>query len=268
MKRRVTAVVVAVLLALVGTVAVSTYVRHADQRALAGQQAVKVYVAQQLIPAGTSFQDAVSQGWMTQELVASKAVPPNPLPTVSPTTASNVATSDIQPGELVLASRFGTQATAPSALAIPAGDIAISVSLQDPARVGSFVEAGSEIAIFDTFNVRGMLNGAAVPSGDHITDSFSVMRATRLLLPRVKVLAVGATTTTGTQPQAATSPTSGNQTPNVQALALVTVAVTQAQAEALVQGIQTGTLYLGLLNDGSQTAVGPGVTDLTLFNGK
>jgi len=267
MKRRVTAVIVAVVLAVVGTVAVSTYVRHADQRALAGQQAEKVYVAQQLIPAGTSFQDAVNQGLMTQELVASKAVPPNPLPTVSPTTASNVAISDIQAGELVLTTRFGTQATAPSALEIPAGDIAISVSLQDPARVGSFVGAGSEIAIFDTFNVRTLVNGAPVPSGDHITDSFSVIRATRLLLPRVKVLAVGATTT-GVPSQPATSTTSGNQTPNAQALALVTVAVTQAQAEALVQGIQTGTLYLGLLNDGSKTAVGPGVTDLTLFSGK
>ena len=268
MKRRVTAVILAIVMALVGTAAVTAYVRHADQRALAGQRAEQVYIAAKLVPAGTTFQTAVDQGLITQELVAAKAVPTNPLPTVSPSTAADVAVSDIQPGELVLAARFGTQATTPSALAIPAGDIAISVSLQDPARVGSFVVAGSEIAIFDTFNVRGTINGAPVPAGDHITDSFGVLRATRVLLPRVKVLAVGATTSSGSQAPATTSSTSGNQTPNPQATELVTVAVTQAQAEVLVQGIQTGTLYLGLLTDTSQTALGTGVSDLTLFNAR
>ena len=268
MNRRVTAVILAVLLALVGTAAVTAYVRHADQRALAGQQAERVYVAQKLVPAGTTFQAAVDQGLITEEQVAAKAVPSNPLATVSPSTAGDVAVSDIQPGELVLAPRFGTQSSAPSVLPIPAGDIAISVLLQDPARVGSFVVAGSDIAIFDTFNVRSTVKGAAVPSGDHLTDSFLVLRATRLLLPRVRVLAVGATTTSGTQSPQTTGETGGNQTPNPQTGQLVTVAVTQAQAEALVQGIQTGTLYLGLLTDSSQTAVGTGVTDLTLFQAR
>src|SRR5947207_8567999 len=98
MNRRVTAVVVAVLLALVGTAAVLLYVRSADKRAVAGQEPVQVYVAQKFVPAGTTLSDAVADDLISQEMVAAKGVPSTPLPTMSPTSAQTVAVSDIQPG--------------------------------------------------------------------------------------------------------------------------------------------------------------------------
>ncbi len=272
MNRRVIAVVLAVVLALAGTAAVSVYVRSADQRALAGQQAVEVYVAQKAVPAGTTLQDAVDQGLISRELVSAKGVPTGSLTSVYAVGQSSVAVSDIQPGELVLESRFGAQVAVKSALPIPNGKMAVSVALQDPAHVGSFVTPGAKIAIFDTFNVQGLVAGKPIPAGDHITDDFKKNRATRVLLSDVEVLAVGQTTVSGSQGgtdgtgQTNGSQTSGNQT--VQTTTLFTVAVDQAQAEALVHGIQTGTLYFALLTDSSTITPDSGVNDLTLFNAK
>ena len=61
MKRRALSIVLAVLLAILGTAGVLAYVSHANARALAGQQAVTVLVAKGLIPAGTSAGDAQDQ---------------------------------------------------------------------------------------------------------------------------------------------------------------------------------------------------------------
>ena len=193
MNRRVTAVVVAVMLALLGTAAVLGYVRSADNRAVAGQEPVQVYVAQQFVPAGTTLSDAVADDLISQEMVAAKGVPSTPLPTMSSSTAETVAVSDIQPGELVLADRFGAQAASKTPLKIPAGQMAVTVALTDPAHVGAFVTAGSQIAVFDTFNVQKA--AGVTPAGDHLQDGFDKTRATRVLLSKVTVLAVGASTT-------------------------------------------------------------------------
>jgi pilus assembly protein CpaB len=268
-------VTVAVLLAVLGTVAVYGYVHKADERAVAGQQPVEVYVAKADVPAGTSLKDAVDQGLIEKELVASKGVPGSPLSAVTPTTESLVATSEISPGELVLADRFGTQTVSTTGLAIPSGMMAVSVKLEDPARVGDFLTVGSEIAIFDTFNVQTADRSDVTPAGDHIQDFFPKTRATRVLLPKVKVIAVGATTSSASTSSSSSSGGKGTQNVGLastssgsgpaQTDVLITVAVDQHQAAKLVQGIQTGTLYFALLTDSSEVTPGSGVTDRNLF---
>jgi len=62
-KRRVLAVALAVLLALIGIVAVLAYVHKANERAIAGLKAVTVLAASQRIPAGTSASAAQSAGF-------------------------------------------------------------------------------------------------------------------------------------------------------------------------------------------------------------
>lgn len=277
MKRRIVAVTVAVLLAVLGTVAVYGYVHKADERAVAGQQPVEVYVAKADVPAGTTLKDAVDQDLIERQLVAAKGVPSSPLSEVTPTTESLVATTEIAPGELVLSDRFGTQAVASTGLAIPSGKMAVSVKLEDPARVGDFLTVGSEIAIFDTFNVQTADRSDVTPAGDHLQDFFPKTRATRVLLERVKVIAVGATTSSGGSTSSSSS-SGGSGTQNVglastsssstgaqNADVLITVAVDQKQAAKLVQGIQTGTLYFALLTDSSDVTAGSGVTDRNLF---
>ena len=265
MSRRIVAVVVSLLLAVAGTLAVLAYVRSADSRALSGQQAVPVYVAQAFVPGGTTLRQAIDENLITQEMIAQDGVPENPLATASPTTESLVAVSDIQPGELVLATRFASKQATTSNLAIPDGMMAMSLSLADPARVGQFVTAGSQIAIFDTFNVQTADHADTTPAGNHLADDYARTRATRLLLARIKVLAVGSTVPSTTASAAASPSAAPDGTAAQLQAQLITVAVTQAQAEVLVQGIQTGTLYLGLLTDTSKVAPGAGVNDRNLF---
>ena len=55
-------VALAALLAVLGIVAVLTYVGKANQRAIAGMKAVSTLVAKDAIPAGTSANDALQKG--------------------------------------------------------------------------------------------------------------------------------------------------------------------------------------------------------------
>ncbi|MGN6244747.1 MAG: Flp pilus assembly protein CpaB [Motilibacteraceae bacterium] len=269
MSRRVLAVALAVVLALVGTGAVLAYVRGADERAVAGQQPVEVYIARQTIPAGTTLQQAVSDHLMVQETVARVGVPDGALTSVDSSSEALVATSDISPGTLIMSARFGTEAAADGEVAIPAGQMAVSVELEDPARVGSFLQVGSQIAIFDTFNVQEADKADTTPAGDHLQDQHAYTRATRLLLPKVKVVGVGQSTTkTVSKTESDSQSRTGlvaNTTQTQVSTSLVTVAVTQDQAEKLIHGIQTGTLYFALLNGGSKVQSGPGVKDRDLF---
>jgi pilus assembly protein CpaB len=262
MNRRAWAVVLAVVLAVLGTVTVFMYVRNADARAVAGQEVTNVYVAVKDVPAGTTAEAAADDGLMVQQEIAAKGVPDDALTTVDSSNADLVATSDIQAGEIVLSQRFATTAAAPGTLALPEGTMAVSVALADPAHVGTFLEAGAEVTVFDSFNVNEDKPGTT-PAGDHLMDNHAFTRATRVLLPRVPVLAVGATTTTGSDDSQSSSSQPG--TAANQVVTLVTVAVTQAQAEKLIHGAQTGTLYLGLLNSQSDVGLGNGVTDRNLF---
>jgi pilus assembly protein CpaB len=109
--------------------------------------------------------------------------------------------------------------------------------------VAGFVNAGSEVAVF--------LTTQAAAEGEQ--------PFTRLLLEKVQILAVGATTIT---PPA--DPTQAN--PEVFPRATMTIAVTQKQLETLVFAQTQGELYLGLLNDASEVRTSQGTNADNLFN--
>lgn len=232
MSRRVLAVVAAGVIALVGVAAVLVYAKGADQRAVAGQKPVEVYVAQKLVPAGTSAKDALQEGLIASTSVAAVGVPSDALRTVDDATGKLVATTDIAPGEFVLSSRFGTTPLGQKALQVPDGQVAITVQLTDPARVGTFVTPGSHIVIYDSYDPTG---------GKGANTSLS----TQVLLDDVLVIAVGDSSlqpVQGSPNQQDQGQGASNTTPK----ALVTVALPPAQAARLVHGIQTGELYAGL----------------------
>jgi pilus assembly protein CpaB len=247
MGRRVIAVLAAMLVGLVGVAAVLLYANGADARAVAGQQVQTVFLAQERVPAGTTAADAVAKGLIVSTKIAAKGVPVGALTAAQAANAKNVALTDIVPGDFVLASRFGSTPTGQKAIQVPDGQVAISVSLSDPGRVGTFVTPGSRIVIYDTFVPAAAAGGA------------TGAKQTRVLLDDVLVIAVGSTSLSPTanangQPQASA------------AGALVTVALPPDQAAKLVHGIQTGTLYAGLRGTDTQPSAGQIVSDSTLFN--
>jgi pilus assembly protein CpaB len=261
--KRALVVVVAVALAIVAAGSVLLYARSADRRALAGQEAREVYVSTREVPAGTSAQDALDSGLLQTALVAAKGVPDGALTEVTPEMKTMVATSDIAPGEIVLARRFGTQETGQAALVVPEGMVAVTVQLSDPGRVGPFLRPGSEIAVYDTFEARDAERGDYTPSGVGLQGSEDAINATRVLLPTAEVLAVGDVTLRGKPAPAAEGSAMQGQTEEVP-MALVTLAVTPLDAQRLVHGAQTGTLYAALLGTGAEIPAGT-VEDRQLF---
>jgi len=271
MKRRPLVAMAALVIAALGTVAVLMYAKSADQRALRGQEAVNAFVVRKEVPAGTTAQQAVDDGLIVRELIARRALPGDTLTDVDRTYGVLLATSTLQPGELVLRSRFSAKTAGDGALIVPAGKMAVSVPLDDASHVGSFVVAGSKIAVFDTFNIQEKVKSGNTPAGDHLQDKHEFKRATRLLLPSVDVLAVGAATTApgadqssgkgsadATQNVSASSPAAGTTT-------LVTLAVSQEQAQKLIHGSRTGTLTFTLLGSGTAGTPGAGIDDPRLF---
>jgi pilus assembly protein CpaB len=242
MGRRVLAVLAAVVVALIGVFAVVLYANGADARAVAGQQPQTVFVAAKLVPSGTSAADAVATGLMVPTQVAAKGLPAGALSAVDDVTGKLVALTDIAPGEFVVASRFGTTPLGQKAIQVPDGQVAISLSLTDPARVGAFVTPGSRIVIYDTY-VPATAAGAAAG------------KQTQVLLDDVLVIAVGSTSLTPPANGDAQAPVGG---------ALVTVALPPATAVKLVHGIQTGSLYVALRGTDTKVNLAQIVSDATL----
>lgn len=274
MTRRILAALAALVIALAGLFGVVSYARAADQRALAGQEAVPAYIAEKEVPVGTTAGQAQKDGLIVRTLVARKAVPEGALTEISGGYDQLVATATIQPGELVMSSRFAARGATAGTLAVPQGLMAVSVALDDPSHVGPFVGVGTKIAVFDTFNVQE--NGgkavtdpeAAVPAGDRLQDRHEFTRATRLLVPELEVLAVGSTTTAGRTGTAGAEDTGSSPAlaaTGQDAQTLFTLAVTQEQANKLIHASRTGTLSFALLGPGASAQPGQDVNDHTLF---
>ena len=154
MKRRVIAIVAAVALAIAGAGLILGYVKGADSRALAGAQPVYVYVADKMVPAGTTLKDAQRTELISRTKVAEGARPAGAIDWVGPDNNALLALSDVQPGEFLMEARFGTTPIGEKAIEVPAGKVAMSVELSDPARVGEFVTPGSHIAIYATHKIK------------------------------------------------------------------------------------------------------------------
>ncbi|HVF21001.1 MAG TPA: Flp pilus assembly protein CpaB [Mycobacteriales bacterium] len=250
MGRRTVLLLSAVLVAALSTTAVFAYVRGVDDRAQRDLDPVEVLVAKDRIPAGTTASAAEAAGAFRLATLPRKAVPDGALSTVSPI-ATMVANSDIFPGEQILLAKFAVPGSLQS-LPIPAGKIATSVQLGDPQRVAGFVRPGSEVAVFIT--VKPAAAGRAGAAIANATED-----VTRLLLPRLTVLAVGPTTLV--------KPADEEQQ-NLEELptAILTLAVDQLQAQKLIYATTKGELYFALLTKDSKVAPGPPVGIANLFS--
>jgi pilus assembly protein CpaB len=264
MKRRLLAVLVAVVLAAAGCLAVVAYVRGVDRRALAGQEAVWTLVTTQRIPAGTTGAEIQAGEYTRRVAMPAATVPPDSVQAIDDQLATLSITADVQPGQLLLRGMFGESTRISGGLVLPEGKVAVSVETTAASRVAGFVRPGSKVAIFDTFTVRD--GKGRVPAGARLSDNYDYNHATRVLLPRIEVLAVGERGTAGAA--ISTPPTEGQpakDTAKAGQTVLVTVAAGQAEAEKLIHASLTGTLTLVLLDDTATITPGAGVDNNSLF---
>ena len=263
MARRTGLLLLALVVAMMGTGAVFLYVSKADSRALADQKPVSILVAKKTIPAGTSAQQASEGGMLRLAQQARAAVPEDALSDITDV-KDLVVVSDVFPGEVLLRPKFVANGSV-GALPIPTDKMAVSVELNDPQRVAGFVQPGSEVAIFDTFEVDSADVTATVTGARSVNvRGAKVDRATRLLLPRASVIAVG---------PVSLRPSSGEDKDDDSTVtddkpvttAVLTVAVSATDAEKLVHAAQTGEVYFALLTSRSKTGPTQGVDNSTLF---
>lgn len=230
MNRRVVALVVAGALAIAAGFAMVLYLGRADQRAVAGQEATKVWVATGAIPRGTTLKAAEQKGMLRQDTVPVRSAPSQAARQLG--AADLVASSDIAAGEIIMSGRFAAaDSVGPQLLQIPDGHLALSATLSDPERVGSFVKPGDYVAVV-------YYDDAA--------------KSARVLLPRVQVLGVGTTSESG--PARATS---GDQVPS----AVMTLAVANQDVTRFVAAAGAGRgagdhLYFALLPAGASAQTG------------
>lgn len=137
----------AVLLTLVGTIALVVFVQSAEDRALADQEVVDVLVATTDIPAGTAVED----------LAAFTEVKRIPVGAKSPTAAGSL--SELSPGQvlsiglsaneqitgtrLALVDEFDSQ----GAIEIPEGMMEVTISLGAEQTIGSTLSPGEKVAM-------------------------------------------------------------------------------------------------------------------------
>jgi pilus assembly protein CpaB len=233
MGRRTVLLVAAVLIAAIGAGLVLIYVHDMNQKVKAREAPEQILVAKKIIPAGTTGAAASAEGDLEFRKVAREAVAAGALATIDPV-ANLVTLAPIYPGEQLLSVKFGKQG-ASSLLTIPtAGTVALSISLSGPAGVNGFIAPGSQVAVFLT------------ASG-----------TTKLILPRVSVIAVGSRTLV---------PSSGQATGTNQQSDVVTFGVTAAQAQTLIYAQSAGSLYLTLLTANSSVPSLPPTTATNVAN--
>jgi pilus assembly protein CpaB len=245
MARRSVLLIVAVLIALVGTSLIVLYVQGIDARATAGQELVEVLTASDVIDAGESVVTAQEAGKFEKTQVRRDDMVEGALSSTA-SISDLVAIGTIYPGEQVIAKRFGSLGDTEN-LIIPDDLLAISVELTDPARVAGFVTPGSSVAIFvsaDPVLIQ--------PDGEER----KLAAYTRLLLTDVQVIGVGTTSVTSRN----TKTEDGGQTIEEVAKTILTVAVNQEQAEKVIYAARNGELSFALLSDDSKVADNPGVT--------
>lgn len=249
MTRRIITIGAAVLLAVIGALGVLDYAHSANQRALSGMRAVSAYVATAQIPSGTVAEVAVHDGLLVRQQFPASSVPADAVRSITPSLSALVLTSGLASGQLLLSPMLGASVQTASALPIPAGMVAITLQFCVQQAVANYVTPGSQVAVFNTF-VNGKLSTGACSVGS--ASSGSAQPQARLVLPKVLVLAVGEGTAT---PPSSTSTTadgpatsSSQSTPST---IYLTMAVSQTEAETLIELGENGSPYLALLTSAS-----------------
>ena len=242
LSRRAIALIVAVVLAAVATVALVSYVQSAHNKGLL--HPVSAYVAKQTITAGTDAATILSKGLIERKNVDQSVLPADAITSLDQIQGEQ-AVVDIQQNEIIIASRFKSpsqitnQPGSSFASNIPAGMQAVSIEVNTIPGVANFIQPGDNVSV--------LLQLAQTGATGQVTQ-------VKYLLQNLKVLQVGVKVIVPPQNGQPGGTAVQQQTGKVD----LTLAVTPAQAEKIVFGTLNGTLYFTLVPQGQKPANTPG----------
>ena len=265
--RRVVAVVAAIVLALIGTAALVLYVSSAEQRALAGEQLVEVYVVASAAPSGTPAEDI--ERFVVVEQVPVKVRAQGAVADLS-TLSGRVAAVDLVPGEQLVDRRFIERSefsARPTGIDVPDDLVEVTIELDAQRAVGGLVEPGQTVAVFASFEPFTLTSTVVPVDGEIVPVPAAVAgdlegttpNETDLMLRKVLVTAVqmaGGSAPNDEDPDAGdnrlSTPVSGS--------VFVTLALHPFDAERLVFTAEFGTLWLASERETVPDADPPGQT--------
>lgn len=238
LSRRAIALIIAVVLAAVATVALVSYVQSAHSKSL--PHPVTAYVAKQDIAAGTDAATIISKGLIETKTVDKSVVPSGAITSLTDIQGQQ-ALVDIAQNEIILASRFATPGSATplgQLLSIPTGFQAMSVEVSTIPGVANFIQAGNKVSIL-----------VQLPNAQGLSQVKFLLQNVLVLQVGTRVIAVPAA---GQPTTSSVQQTSGKVD--------LTLAVTAAQAEKLGLATLQGVLYFTLVPADSKPVNTPGRT--------
>ena len=145
-KRRITGIVAALVLAIIGTAALAGYVQSAKDNAVADEALVDVYVVDKLVPKGAepeTIKSSVSIEHVPSRLKQSGAI------TDLDAVGSNVAATDLQPGDQLLAARLVPKDQVSEEVT---DKVQISTVLAAERAVGGSLQKGDLVGVYLSFD--------------------------------------------------------------------------------------------------------------------
>lgn len=234
MKIRLIGAIIAVILAVIGSVVLVNYVRTADQRAADGAEFVSAYVIKTEVPVGTPAEQ-LTQYLTITEIPALAAVPGS----VTDLAELDGLVADVvlMPGEQLLASRWATadELTGRGEVPVPDGMQSVTIALPVERVVGGAVKAGDTVGVLISAEGTDAATGAQVPQ-------------TKQAFHNVLVLSV--------QPGSAFVPVAtGDSTVSADPVSVLMVTLARAtpDVEVLVWGQEWGKVWLTLESQNATT---------------
>jgi pilus assembly protein CpaB len=279
MKRRVIALVAALLLAGVGTFVLVGFVQGAEDRATAGEERVEVFIIQRTVPRATTGEALATAvpPYVKLESLPIKAVAPGVVTNLD-SLAGFVAEIDLTIGEQIIAGRWvapGEVNTLRDALPerrveTPDGLLELPVSLGAEQALGGIIAAGDTVAVVASFeSFPEDAAGETVTVGTDVVaipgstaEEASTIEATHIILHNALVVEVQATT----PPSFVGEGDDGSTRLAPQGEFVVTFALSPRDVERVVFAAQYGELWLAAqtVDDVGPTSI---VTIRDIFEG-
>jgi pilus assembly protein CpaB len=248
MKGKLLIVVVALVLGGAAAFASYSYLSGVQRQAEAGSALTEVFVAVKDIPRGVAAEDLVPQGLVEAVSIPLRYVAEGAISSAR-SVAEKVLAVPVSKGEMLTAARFQYPNEAGLAFTVPKGFVAVTIPVDESRGMTGLLKPGDRVALL-----------ATIPTGG------SQDNRTRIMLPGVRVLAVGSSTDAAPGAQASGSGSGIEQSGEAAPARTVTVAVSAADAEKLVFAVEVGRVWMALLpSTASSAEPGPGQSASTVL---
>jgi pilus assembly protein CpaB len=148
-RRRITGILAAIVLATIGTMALVGYVQSAKDKAVAQEALIDVYVVDQLVPKGAAAETIKAS--VSVEQIPARLEQPGAITDLEEVGA-NVAATDLQPGDQLIASRLLPKEQVSEEVT---DKVQISAMFTPEQAVGGSLQKGDLVGVylsFDPFN--------------------------------------------------------------------------------------------------------------------